>query len=110
MKLTILFTSLFLIIGSVFYISKPTNAVGAGVITSESTIVVTPAKNTVPYSTSITIECPVVGKGLPMQPTYEFTVTDGITYYTHCNDCNTGVYLEAADTGIVRCTFCGKNK
>lgn len=101
MKAIILFTSIAAIVGSILFISKPVNAIGSGAapktVTSGS------------YSTTISFECPVVGKKNPldMEPNYEYTVNDGVQTYDHCHDCNTGAFLPARDTNIIRCTYCG---
>lgn len=104
MKATILFTSFLVIIGSIVYISKPTNAIGSGV---------NPPKpvTTGSFSTSMTIECPVVGKKpFDLEPNYEYTVSDGEKIYDHCHACNIGAYLPSKETNTIRCTFCGIEK
>lgn len=106
MKATILFSSLAVIIGSLLYTSKPANANGSGyqtVTTGSYAVAGT-------YTTKFTVECPVIAKKpLDMEPDYEYTVNDGVKYYDHCKSCDTGVFLENKE-GIIRCTFCGKNK
>jgi hypothetical protein len=97
MKATILLGSLVVIIGSILYVTKPTNAIGSGIPQTENKL----------YSTNIVVECPVAVT--PINHELEFIVDDNGVSYDHCHDCNTGVFLPSKEGGI-RCTFCGKVK
>lgn len=109
MKKTILLSVLTIVTGSVIYLNKPINANGVDNITPKQKA--TPvAVNTTTYSTSITVECPVVGTVKPpviMEPEYEYTVTGAETYYSHCKSCNTGVFLAPKEGEAIKCTYCG---
>jgi hypothetical protein len=102
MKATILFTSLIVLIGSMIYISKPSNAVGSGVSQSKN-------GSSQTYTTTFVIECPVA----EIQPKYDYTSTDDnniVMQYDHCKHCSTGVYLQSKNDDEIRCTFCRKLK
>ena len=102
MKATILFGSLTIIISSIVYIYKPTNAVGSGVYVN------TDLSNKQSVFTSSTV-CPVVGNQFKTISTTESSSGEEQPSYEHCVACNTGVYLPSKE-GVLHCTFCGKQK
>lgn len=103
MKATILFTSIAAIVGSILFISKPTNAVGSGVTQPQKTL------TTGSYSTKFIVECPVASLQPKEEPKYDYIATDGAMRYEHCKECETGVFMESTE-GTIRCTFCEKVK
>ena len=111
MKAAILFSSIAVIIGSVLFASKPADAVVSGVtpkpITTGSqttTLFLTNGS----YSTSFTVECPIIGNPDPVvEPVYEQTVKGSETIYNHCKSCNIGVFLSSKEDEPIKCTYCG---
>lgn len=109
MKKTILFFVLSIITGSVIYLAKPITANGVdNTIPKQKHTSV--SVDTATYSTSFTVECPVVGSVKPpviMEPEYEYTITGAETYYSHCNSCKAGVFLAPKEGETIKCTYCG---
>ena len=99
MKATIFFGSLATLIGSIIYISKPTDAVGSQFFQSEKTT------STGSYSTTLVVEFPVTS----LNSKEEYNPNTDIAKFKHCTDCGIGVYLEYTKEDI-RCTNCGKKK
>ena len=103
MKLTILFASFATIVGSIFYISKPVNAVGSGIALNNKTEI------NKAYSTASITSCPVVGNQVRSDGYSSDNNSDDTLNYEHCNACNTGALLPSKE-GVIRCSFCGKQK
>jgi len=100
MKKIILITSIATIIGSIFYINKPTNAVGSGVVKPEPT-------QTKLYTTTFTVECPVASFEEKLES--KFIAIENTLPYEHCKDCGIGAFIESTD-GEFRCSNCRKTK